>query len=137
MKKYFMKGTDDELEFGDMIEITLVGEEDGVVKHSHMEVKFLPEFVDDLLESDVIEEREVEDEEEENDLLDFGDDFRGFKEAVAQDIEELLATDASLEKCVAELKKRVVKLEETVATLKEVLKLQNKTTEKPASPKKK
>ena len=137
MKKYFMKGTDDELEFGDMIEIALVGEEDGVVKHSHMEVKFLPEFVDDLLESDVIEEREVEDEEEEDDLLDFSDDFRGFKEAVAQDIEELLAANASLEKCMAELKKRVVKLEETVATLKEVLKLQNKTTEKPASPKKK
>ena len=88
MKKYFMKGTDDEVREGDVIEVSLVGEEEGVKKHSHLEIKFMPEFADDLIEEEIIEEREVE--EEDDDLLDFSDeDFQGFREAVAQDIEEL------------------------------------------------
>ena len=79
-KKYFMKGTDDELQFGDIIELDLVGEEDGVTKHSHVELEFLPEFVDELLEDEVIEEKEVEE-----DLLDFED-----VEKVLQDHEQMI-----------------------------------------------
>ena len=79
-KKYFMKGTDDELQFGDIIELDLVGEEDGVTKHSHVELEFLPEFVDELLEDEVIEEKEVEE-----DLLDFED-----AEKVLQDHEQMI-----------------------------------------------
>lgn len=70
MKKYFMKGTDDELQFGDVIELDFVGEEDGVRKHSHFEVEFKPEYIEELLEEEVIEEREGE---EEDDLINFED----------------------------------------------------------------
>ena len=101
MKKYFMKGTDDEVLEGDMIEVTLVGEEDGVTKHSHLELKFMPEFAESLIEEDIIEEREVEDEEE--DLIDY-DDYP---------CEELVALMENFES----LKKRVSKLEELCKAL--------------------
>ena len=98
-KKYFMAGTDDELKYGDIIEISLVGEEEGVKKHTHLECKFMPEIVDDLLEEEIIEEREVED-----DLIDFGDDdLSDFREAVAADIEELNQNYASLDSRVEKL----------------------------------
>mgnify|MGYP003456868727 CR=1 FL=1 len=58
MKKYFMTGTDDELQFGDVIELDFVREmKNGKVKHQHMEVKFIPELVDVLIENEVIEEK--------------------------------------------------------------------------------
>ena len=81
-KKYFMKGTDDELQFNDIIELDFVGEEDGVTKHSHLEIEFLPELVDQLLEEEVIEVREDEDDEE---LIDFED-----AEKVLQDHEQMI-----------------------------------------------
>ena len=104
MKKYFMKGTDDEVREGDVIEVTLVGEEDGVTKHEHLEIKFNEAYAADLLEEDIIEEREIEDEDE--DLEDF-DDLTMFKEAVADDIEELNSKLAALEKKVAKLEEAI------------------------------
>lgn len=131
MKKYFMKGTDDELQFGDMIELDFVGEEDGVKKHTHLEVKFLPEYVDELLEEKVIEEKEVESENENDDLIDFNEDFEGFKEAVAEDVEEI--NDR-----LRELYKRLAKVEEKVSTLEELYRLlAPKKAGRPASSKKK
>ena len=131
MKKYFMKGTDDELQFGDMIELDFVGEEDGVKKHTHLEVKFLPEYVDELLEEEVIEEREMEDGDENDDLIDFNEDFEGFKEAVAEDVEEI--NDR-----LRELYKRLTKIEEKVSTLEELYRLlAPKKAGRPASSKKK
>ena len=82
MKKYFMKGTDDELRFNDIIELDFMGEEDGVTKHSHLEIEFLPELVDELLEEEVIEVREEKDEDE---LIDFED-----AEKVLQDHEQMI-----------------------------------------------
>lgn len=61
MKKYFMAESGEELNFGDMIELDFVGEEDGVKKHSHVEMKFIPEVVDDLLEEEIITVKEVKD----------------------------------------------------------------------------
>ena len=63
MKKYFMKNTEDELQFGDMIELDFTKDmPDGNVKHKHLECKFLPELIPMLLEEDIIEV--VDDEEE-------------------------------------------------------------------------
>lgn len=59
MKRYFMKGTGDEIQFGDIIELDLTKETDGdTVKHRHLEVEFLPEIVDYLVEEDIIEVKE-------------------------------------------------------------------------------
>lgn len=63
MKKYFMKNTEDELQFGDIIELDFTKDmPDGNVKHKHLECKFFPELIPMLLEEDIIE---VVDEEEE------------------------------------------------------------------------
>ena len=68
--KFFMAGTDDELQFGDTIEVDLTKEAGkNHVKHHHIECKFHPMLVDILLEKGIIEEREVEEE-----MLDLADD---------------------------------------------------------------
>lgn len=68
MKKYFMKGSDKELQFGDMIEVDLTKNlPDGSVKYHHLECKFMPDLVDILLGNDIIEEQCI-DEEKDNDM---------------------------------------------------------------------
>ena len=63
MKIYFMKGTDEQVQFGECINYHQVEEEDGGVVHKCFHGVFTPEAVELLLEKDVIEEREVEDPE--------------------------------------------------------------------------
>lgn len=86
MKKYFMKGTEDELQFGDMIELNLVKDEDGHKVHSHLECKFIPELVDMLLKNDVIE---VVGDEEEEEGLEFADDDASLIDDILEDIENI------------------------------------------------
>lgn len=87
MKKFFMAGTDDEVQFGDMIEVDFTKDTETGVVHHHMEVKFIPELVDILLESEVIEEKEVK-EEKEKDLLKLyeDEDLMDIEEAI-EDLE--------------------------------------------------
>lgn len=69
MKKYFMKGTDDELNIGDMIELDLTKDlPNGKVRHHHLECKFIPDLIPTLLESGVIEEEDEEEDEEKEEL---------------------------------------------------------------------
>ena len=63
MKTYFIKGTDEQVQFGEYINYHQVEEEDGGVVHKCFNGVFTPEVVEFLLEKDVIEEREVEDPE--------------------------------------------------------------------------
>ena len=79
-----MKGTEDELQFGDMIELNLVKEEDGHKVHSHLECKFIPELIDMLLENDVIE---VVGDEEEEEGLEFADDDDCLIDDILEDLE--------------------------------------------------
>ena len=81
-----MKGTEDELQFGDMIELNLVKEEDGHKVHSHLECKFIPELIDMLLENDVIE---VVGDEEEEEGLEFADDDDCLIDDILEDIENI------------------------------------------------
>ena len=68
MKKYFMKGTDEEIKFGDMLELDCSKDmEDGHICHHHLECKFIPELVDTLIEEEIIEAKG-------EDLIDFVDD---------------------------------------------------------------
>lgn len=123
-KKYFMKDTEDELQFGDMIELDYVGEEDGVKKHTHLEVKFLPEYVDDLLEEEIIEEREVEDDLidfSEEDALDVLEALQTTQKAVIKCDERLLALEEALskvEQSLAKKDKQIVVLQKAIAELK-------------------
>lgn len=67
MKKYFMKASGEEVQFGDMIAVDLTKDaKDGSIVHHHIECKFAPELVELLLDEDIIDEENV-DEEEEND----------------------------------------------------------------------
>lgn len=103
MKKYFMAGTDDELQFGDVIELDFVREmKNGKVKHQHMEVKFIPELVDVLIENEVIEEKE--------------EDITGCdKKAIISFIEDTFEEEDRVD----ELENRVTELEGIIAELRE------------------
>lgn len=80
MKKYYFKESGEELKFGDYIELDLTKDtKDGHTRHHHFECKFLPEFVDFLLEEGVIEEEE--------DTLDFLD--KDFINGILEANEEL------------------------------------------------
>jgi hypothetical protein len=118
VQKYFMAGTDDELQFGDVIELDFVGEEDGVKKHTHLEVKFQPELVGELLKEGVIE---TDIEEEDEDLVDFDDeeedvvsekDFQEFRMCVCQDIEEIRDRLDSIENKLEKLGARINLIED-------------------------
>lgn len=60
MKKYFLAGTEDEIKFGDELELdfTRENEKTGKTVHHHMEIKFIPELVAMLLNEGVVEEHE-------------------------------------------------------------------------------
>lgn len=60
MKKYYLQGTAEELEIGDMIELDLTKDlPNGKVRHHHLECKFIPELIPLLIEEGVIEVQEV------------------------------------------------------------------------------
>ena len=74
MKKYFLADTDDELVFGDVVTVTL---EKQTKKGFHKfvnDVEFSEDNIYFLIDLGVIEERECEEEEENNDLIHFNDD---------------------------------------------------------------
>ena len=108
MKKYFIAETDEELVFGDTIQLDLTKKTkhglhtiDGTIRFSEVSLPL-------LLEIGAIEEREVEKEEEntpENDLLDFGDETPcEALEALEEDFEALEEKVESLEQEVEQLK---------------------------------
>lgn len=56
MKRFFINGTEDEVKFGDYLELDLVDKKG--TTHKHMECKFIPEILDFLVEEGVIEKRD-------------------------------------------------------------------------------
>ena len=124
MKKYFIKETEEELEFGDILEATFVKElEDGRVTIER-EMPFTEDTVDILLELGAIEE--VEEEDENQDTIHFCDDseeeitqqikdcIKEIKEAIEEDSEEkgmIKKEIEDLKVSLAALNKRVMKLE--------------------------
>ena len=146
MKKYFITETDEELVFGDTVELDLTKKTkhgshtiEGTVKFSELSLPL-------LLEIGAIEEREVEEEEDntsEEDLLDFGDETPcEALEALEEDFESLEERVESLEQEIRQLKdihKDYVALtNKMLDTFKEfVLSLPEKEEKKNAQPKKK
>lgn len=67
MKKYFMKNSGEEVKFGDMIELDFTKDtEDGHTCHHHLECKFIPGLIPLLLEKNIIEEKELKEDKDEN-----------------------------------------------------------------------
>ena len=122
MKKYFMKGTDDELQFGEVIELDMVGKEKGKVKHTHLEVEFLPELVDELLEQEVIEERESDEEDDE--LINFSDDLDEIWD-------KLEKTDCVIEELQKQNKKILAEVEALEKLYKTLKKNEGKDSQRP------
>jgi hypothetical protein len=77
-----MSGTEDEVRFGDKIQVDLTKEEDGRTIHHHLDCKFLPEIVELLLENGVIEEGDTEEK-------DGYDEYDGRLAAVEEKVEKL------------------------------------------------
>ena len=116
-KKYFMAGTDEEVQLGDVITQTLVKDfKDGRKISREVEFKLTEETLLPALDMGIIEEAEPENEEKENDeLIDFGEDcpFKEMLDAVVEDQEAL--------------EKRVDILEEQVKVLKTLIDAASKT----------
>ena len=98
MKKYFMKGTGEELEFGDTVEVTLT-----------KKVKFTPEFVDLLLEEDIIEEQDDEKANENihEDVIEFAEIW-DFIDGMLEANEELEKRVENLEEIVQEINRIIL-----------------------------
>lgn len=114
-----MKGSDDELKFGDTIELDFTkATADGHTCHHHLECKFLPELIPLLIEKEIIEMREVEDEESK--------DMDNSDSAGCAVLQDVISTIESLEL-------KVEKLEKIVAVLHAIVKkLQHKDVRKSA-----
>ena len=126
MKKYFVKDTEEELEFGDVISVEFCKElEDGSVTRE-MEVCFSPDNVEPLLHFGVIEEADVE---EEDDMIDFSEDedYCPHNELIGALCEEQEAMKEKIEI----LENKIDILEKKINTLQSLLKKET------ASPKKK
>lgn len=108
MKKFFMKGTEDELQFGDLIELDLTKDmPNGKVKHHHLDCKFIPELIPLLLDAEVIDA--VDEEEEKKETLDFQEGCPLF--------EDVLEANEALEMKVEKLEAAVDVLKESIANL--------------------
>ena len=111
MKKYFMKGTEDELQFGDLVELDITEDmPNGKIKHKHLDCKFMPDLIDTLLEAGVIEEVDVDDEEEEEEEEEITDE-------VCPMMQELIVANENLELKVEQLEKELNSLKKVVAAL--------------------
>lgn len=107
MKKYFMKDSGEELQFGDMIELDFTKDtEDGHTSHHHMECKFIPGLIPMLLEQEIIEEKEFKDENPDttsNEDYDIAKDIISIIENLALKVQKMESTIANLNKIVRKL----------------------------------
>lgn len=107
MKKYFMKDSGEELQFGDMIELDFTKDtEDGHTSHHHMECKFIPGLITMLLEQEIIEEKEFKDENPDttsNEDYDIAKDIISIIENLALKVQKMESTIANLNKIVRKL----------------------------------
>ena len=146
MKKYFIAGTDEEIQVGETIELDMVKQTEHGCTKVRGQVKVSELSLPLLIEMEAVEEREVEEEEDntsENDLLDFSDDEACEElEALEEDFEVLEGRVESLEQEIRQLKdihKDYVTLtHKMLDTFKEfVLSLPEKEEKKNVQPKKK
>ena len=118
MKKYFMAGTNDEGQLGDVISVNMEKEfKGGRTLTREMEFKITEETIPFALDMGIIEEKGEEEEADTNDLLDFEDiDIEDVVSDHEQMIEALVESDEEFLKRLDVLEKRVKTLEGLVKT---------------------
>lgn len=103
--KYFVKGTDEESKFGDELQLDFTKEsKHGNIFH-HVECKFIPELLDILIENDIIECRDV-DEEEPNEECE-SQDNEDIIDALVEADEEAVKRFESIEKEIRVLQAQI------------------------------
>lgn len=133
MKKYFMKSSGKEINFGDMIEVDFTQDmPDDKVKYYHMECRFLPDLLPIFLENDVIEEKEVEDKSSEDKDSDIKDNIMEVLDNISKTTGKLIASNEEALKAQEDLELRVDKLEADVTELIKVVTLLNDKIKKDA-----
>lgn len=133
MKKYFMKGSGKEISFGDMVEVDFTKDmPNDKVKYYHMECRFLPELLPIFLENDVIEEKDIKDEDSEDKDSNIEDNIMKVLDNISKVTEKLIASNEEALKVQEDLEFRVDKLEENVTELIKVLALLNDKIKKNA-----
>ena len=133
MKKYFITDTNEEIQAGETLQLDFAKE----VKHGRIkttqDITLNEVTIPWLLKTGIIEEREVEEEEDntsEEDLLDFGD------ETSCEALEALEEDFEALEERVEKLEALTIGvLKETMTIIRELIK--DKEEKKKAQPKKK
>ena len=133
MKKYFITDTNEEIQAGETLQLDFAKE----VKHGRIkttqDITLNEVTIPWLLKTGIIEEREVEEEEDntsEEDLLDFGD------ETSCEALEALEEDFEALEERVEKLEALTIGvLKETMTLIRELIK--DKEEKKKAQPKKK
>ena len=133
MKKYFITDTNEEIQVGETLQLDFAKE----VKHGRIkttqDITLNEVTISWLLKTGIIEEREVEEEEDntsEEDLLDFGD------ETSCEALEALEEDFEALEERVEKLEALTIGvLKETMTLIRELIK--DKEEKKKAQPKKK
>lgn len=145
MKKYFCIETNEQVNFGDELHLTFFKETENGKVTVEKSITFTEDTLDQLIELGFIEEREVEEEEDntlEDDLLDFDKTPCEALEALEEDFEALDEKVESLEQEIKQLKgmhKDYVALTHKILdTFREfIISLLDKEEKKNAQPKKK
>lgn len=116
MKKYFVKETDEEIQFGDTIQLDMTKKTKHGIHTVKGEVKFSPMVLPLLLEVGIIEEQEVED----NELLDFEDEPCETLETLLEDFDILEERVDKLEEQQKKVLGNLDKVMDKLVTLIEV-----------------
>lgn len=116
MKKYFIAETDEELEFGDKIQVVLTKKTKFGLHNVETECEFSEDTIPFLLEVGVIEEHEVEEDEENDDMVDFD------AGETCEALDELIEDFEDLEERVDNLESLVKDTYETIAEVASLLK---------------
>ena len=120
MKKYFIAGSDEELEFGDVIALDLTKETKHGTHCVESEVTFSPDILPLLLEIGAVEEKD------EKNLIDFSD------EELCDDLDELYERIEDIEVRVEEQDEMIEEMMKGINSLVDIL---NKAIEEEKKPK--
>ena len=120
MKKYFIAGSDEELEFGDVIELDLTKETKHGTHCVESEVTFSPDILPLLLEIGAVEEKD------EKNLIDFSDD---------EPCDELDEIYERIEDIEVRMEEQDEMIEEMMKGIKSLVDILNKAIEEEKKPK--
>ena len=130
MKKYFIAETDEELEFGDKIQVVLTKKTKHGLHNIASEFEFSEDTIPFLLEAGVIEEQEVEEDVENDGLIDFD------AEETCVALDELIEDFETLEERVDALEALTKNTYDTITEVLSILKEEVKAKPEPSKKKK-